>query len=519
MIRSIKLCSLLAVALGGAAGAANAQVSPAGTAPGQTAHYAVDGRALGARLPSDRSTRDYKCSASEQFNGFTWCQRASREGAVEATTSILHAKDGTIVYVSRHQQPAFRDAAAAERDIEKYTRSFGESPKIAKMPRRAGTADATLATWGAIELEPLDGDSVKLVAEGKSPKKGFLIDYLGNLARSAQEGLPIYRLLGGPGFAWVASFDARGRGTLRLVAIDASALPAGHVATAQPATAQPATAQPATAQPLSPPADGVAPLVDEPPAPVRQDEPAIVAGRDAEGTITQLQLELASVRQEKVELERARAQAEEGVRLAKTEAAIAREEMEQARNAANLASEEIDRLKQGVAAPSSSLDWSNAAAIAGGAAAILMLGVWLGARASRKRAARPASSDESERTESAAAVRAEDVAALPPPSEQMASVDQDGLVRELGRRLGLEEEAAPLPMEEHAAPLVAEEDAVPLVADLLPADDPKPASEPEAAAPPIAAASQPEEAAPPIAAAIPSHPVPADAGAKLDTAQ
>src|SRR5262249_43491917 len=91
MIRSIELCSLLAVALGGIP-AANAQSDPGSTAPGQAASYAVDGRMLGARLASDRSTRDYKCSPSEQFNGFTWCQRTVRE----ATTSILHAKDGTI---------------------------------------------------------------------------------------------------------------------------------------------------------------------------------------------------------------------------------------------------------------------------------------------------------------------------------------------------------------------------------------------------------------------------------------
>jgi hypothetical protein len=37
--------------------------------------------------------------------------------------------------------------------------------------------------------------------------------------------LPIYRISGGAGFVWVASFDQRGRGTLRLTAVDASALP------------------------------------------------------------------------------------------------------------------------------------------------------------------------------------------------------------------------------------------------------------------------------------------------------
>src|SRR5262249_38481948 len=50
------------------------------------------------------------------------------------------------------------------------------------------------------------------------------IDFIGDFNRSAKEGLPIYRLSGGPGFVWVASFDQKGRGTLRLTAVDASAL-------------------------------------------------------------------------------------------------------------------------------------------------------------------------------------------------------------------------------------------------------------------------------------------------------
>jgi hypothetical protein len=40
--------------------------------------------------------------------------------------------------------------------------------------------------------------------------------------RSAKEGLPIYRVRGGAGFLWVASFDQKGRGTLPLTAVDPS---------------------------------------------------------------------------------------------------------------------------------------------------------------------------------------------------------------------------------------------------------------------------------------------------------
>src|SRR5262249_11482419 len=55
-------------------------------------------------------------------------------------------------------------------------------------------------------------------------KHRYLIDFIGNFARSAKEGLPIYRISGGAGFLWVTSYDQRGRGTLRFAAIDSSAI-------------------------------------------------------------------------------------------------------------------------------------------------------------------------------------------------------------------------------------------------------------------------------------------------------
>jgi hypothetical protein len=52
----------------------------------------------------------------------------------------------------------------------------------------------------------------------------LLIDFLGNFVRSAKEGLPIYRIDGGPGLIFGASFGRKGGGTLRLAAVDASGL-------------------------------------------------------------------------------------------------------------------------------------------------------------------------------------------------------------------------------------------------------------------------------------------------------
>ena len=126
------------------------------------------------------------------------------------------------IRINRSQEPAFFNAKEAELNIQQYSRKIGESPRIMKMPHRSGLPDGVIAVWGKIALEPLDQESIKILADGKSPKKGLLIDYLRNFTRSAQEGLPIYRIDGGPGFIWAASFDQKGRGTLRLAAVQVS---------------------------------------------------------------------------------------------------------------------------------------------------------------------------------------------------------------------------------------------------------------------------------------------------------
>ena len=93
-----------------------------------------------------------------------------------------------------------------------------------------------MALWGEVAIEPLDGESVKILADGRSPRKGFLVDYLGNLVKSAQDGLPVYRITGGAGLIFVASYDQRGRGTFRVTAVDASVLSPPVAATPAPTT-------------------------------------------------------------------------------------------------------------------------------------------------------------------------------------------------------------------------------------------------------------------------------------------
>src|SRR5215472_13955660 len=197
----------------------------------QRSMYVVGGVALGATVQSGSSTyREYKCAPSDQFDGFTWCQKTrkgkERRGRFNAIYSILHSPDGAAVYINRYQEPAFFGASEVNDDIQRYSRKIGESPRITRMPQRAGFPNGMLASWGKVELEPLDNDSIKALAEGRRPTtKGYFIDFIGNFARSAKEGLPVYRLSGGAGFVWVASYGRRGRGTLRFLAVDAAISP------------------------------------------------------------------------------------------------------------------------------------------------------------------------------------------------------------------------------------------------------------------------------------------------------
>jgi len=78
---------------------------------------------------------------------------------------------------------------------------------------------------GKVVLEPVDAKSKKILAAGKNPKIGALIDFLGNYELSTKNDLPVYRVSGGAGFIWAASWDSSGRGTLRMLAINPSELP------------------------------------------------------------------------------------------------------------------------------------------------------------------------------------------------------------------------------------------------------------------------------------------------------
>src|SRR5262249_16314272 len=94
------------------------------------ANYAIDGISLGSWMGTDsRSDREYSCSPSEEFDGFTWCQRTmngkERRVSYRLSYSVLKSPEGAVLYVSRHQEPAFFTASQFDKDIEKYSREIG----------------------------------------------------------------------------------------------------------------------------------------------------------------------------------------------------------------------------------------------------------------------------------------------------------------------------------------------------------------------------------------------------------
>jgi len=210
-----------------------------------------------------------------------------------------------------------------------------------KMPHRSGLPDGVIAVWGGVTLEPLDQESIKTLAAGKNPKKGFLIDYLRNFTRSAKEGLPIYRIDGGPGFIWAASFDQKGRGTLRLAAVNVSGF-----------SPSPAPVAAVEISEFSAPPALVAAVegsgFSRPPAPVAVQTAAAThqekLSSELNQTIEKLQADLAISTTKIAELERAKSDAEralEQAEQAKLDAEKAKQEVEQARIAEKTTSDAL----------------------------------------------------------------------------------------------------------------------------------------------------------------------------------
>jgi len=211
--------------------------------------YVVDGLALGGQVQPDSSAyREYQCAPSEQFSGYTWCRKKTDErtsrGQFSSSRSILHSQSGVALYVNRFLEPAWFSGSEANDDINRLSKKYGAPTRVIPMPGQSSVPNGMIATWGNVVLEPLDPTNVSQLAMGQDVRAGFMVDHIGNYQRSAQQGLPIYRLTGGAGYVWAASWDQRGVGTLRFLTIDASAIKSAINTQASNEKTEPATEPP-----------------------------------------------------------------------------------------------------------------------------------------------------------------------------------------------------------------------------------------------------------------------------------
>ena len=195
--------------------------------------YMVDGFRLGENVQKNiLAYRQYQCSPTEQFSGFTWCQKKIDEpdtdprGRFSSSYSILHSKTGVALYISRLLVPAWFTGNEANDDVKARSKIYGAPTRIIPMPKQSSTPNGMIVTWGKVALESLDSSDVSRIVMGRDVGASLMVDHLGNFQRSAQQGLPIYRLTGGAGYVWAASWDQSGVGRLWFQTVDPSTISA-----------------------------------------------------------------------------------------------------------------------------------------------------------------------------------------------------------------------------------------------------------------------------------------------------
>ena len=199
--------------------------------------FSVEGLEVGTPVaPNSHAYKRYKCLPSEQYLNSVTCRFSEVKNGVSKHLTILHLYNNIVIYVNKSVSPAFFSSLDISNEIERLSATFGGKPHI------YSSNEGVIATWGDIQLEPLDHADLAALAEGKNPNMGFMVDHLMNYGDSAREGLPVYSLGGGKGYVWIARFGARGReGALRFLAADPSQMKLG------------AAEAPEVAPPYSPP--------------------------------------------------------------------------------------------------------------------------------------------------------------------------------------------------------------------------------------------------------------------------
>ena len=219
--------------------------------------YIVDGVTLGSVVNTDSAGyKSLNCRSSQDFDGFTWCSNHQNEtgkfGPYTSYLSFLYSNDNRITFVTQALVPAYFYSDDIDREIKRISGSFGQA-QVLVADSRPGVPHAVLATWGAVTLTPLDDEAMEALREGHEIHRGLVAEFIGDTHKSARLGLPVYKIGGGSGFIWGASFDDSGKGSLRISAVDASAVPSPQTpaSTASPPPLSYATPSPTPTPPTT----------------------------------------------------------------------------------------------------------------------------------------------------------------------------------------------------------------------------------------------------------------------------
>ena len=137
--------------------------------------------------------------------------------------SVFRSEANAVVEITQTVEPAFFRQGDAEREIQRLSRDFAQQARVigAELP---WGGHAVIAAWGAVSLIPLDPQVVDALRRGVPVHSGLLVGALADPRAAARLGLPVYSLGGGAGFIWGADYNSSGKGVLRIIAVDPSAL-------------------------------------------------------------------------------------------------------------------------------------------------------------------------------------------------------------------------------------------------------------------------------------------------------
>ena len=223
--------------------------------------YVVNGLALGAPFsPQSNPATDYACHASDDYTGFSWCSshhaKSRKFGPETIWMSVFRSETNAAVEIAEAVDPGFFQQGDAEREIQRLSRDFGQQARVIAVDLPSGGGHAVIAVWGAVNLTTLDSPTMDALRRGAPVHSGLLVGFLGDVRASARLGLPVYRLGGGAGFIWNAEYNSSGKGVLRIIAVDPSALNSAtqpQLVAPAPSTAQPyAASAPSIATPSAP---------------------------------------------------------------------------------------------------------------------------------------------------------------------------------------------------------------------------------------------------------------------------